>query len=350
MIMEDKKELEVIDLRGVFNKIWSRRKLFYKVLPITFVLSCAIILCVPRYYTSSLSLAPEIGNSSGMGGALGSLASSFGLDFGAIETTDAINPMLYPDLMEDNGFVTGLFDIHVKSLDGEIDCSYYEYLTKHQKRAFWTYAIGWIKRLFTPKDKGGNKGGEFDPYILTKKQDDVAALIRSFVTISIDKKTAVISIETKAQDALICKTVADSVKERLQIFITNYRTNKSRIDEQYYKKLVDDAKADYEEARRLYAGYADSNMDVILESVRAKQNDLENDMQLKYNTYTTLMTQYQAARAKVQERTPAFTLVKGAAVPIKPAGPKRMLFVIGMCILATMITSLWLIRDVVKKQ
>ena len=106
MIMEDKKELEVIDLRVVFNKIWSRRKLFYKVLPITFVLSCAIILCVPRYYTSSLSLAPEIGNSSSMGGTLGSLASSFGLDLGAMETTDAINPMLYPDLMEDNGFVT----------------------------------------------------------------------------------------------------------------------------------------------------------------------------------------------------------------------------------------------------
>ena len=348
--MEEKKEMEVIDLRVVFKKIWSRRKLFYKVLPITFVVSCAIILCVPRYYTSSLSLAPEIGNSSGMGGSLGSLASSFGLDLGAMETTDAINPMLYPDLMEDNGFVTGLFDIHVKSVDGEINCSYYEYLTKHQKRAFWSYAIGWVKRLLTTKDQGGKKGGKFDPYMLSKKQDDVAALIRSFVTISIDKKTAVITIETKAQDALICKTVADSVKERLQIFITNYRTNKSRIDEQYYKKLVDEAKADYEKARRLYASYADANMEVMLESYKATQADLENDMQLKYNTYTTLMTQYQAAKAKVQERTPAFTLVKGAAVPIKPAGPKRMLFVIGMCILVTMITSLWLIRDVVKKQ
>ena len=348
--MEEKKEMEVIDLRVVFKKIWSRQKLFYKVLPITFVVSCAIILCVPRYYTSSLSLAPEIGNSSGMGGTLGSLASSFGLDLGAMETTDAINPMLYPDLMEDNGFVTGLFDIHVKSMDGEINCSYYEYLTKHQKRAFWTYAIGWVKRLLTTKDQGGKKGGKFDPYMLSKKQDDVAALIRSFVTISIDKKTAVITIETKAQDALICKTVADSVKERLQIFITNYRTNKSRIDEQYYKKLVDEAKADYEKARRLYASYADANMEVMLESYKATQADLENDMQLKYNTYTTLMTQYQAAKAKVQERTPAFTLVKGAAVPIKPAGPKRMLFVIGVCILVTMITSLWLIRDVVKKQ
>lgn len=348
--MEEKKEMEVIDLRVVFKKIWSRRKLFYKVLPITFVLSCALILCVPRYYTSSLSLAPEIGNSSGMGGALGSLASSFGLDFGAMETTDAINPMLYPDLMEDNGFVAGLFDIKVKSMDGEIRCSYYEYLTKHQKRAFWTYATGWIRRLFTPKDQGGKKDTKFDPYMLSKKQDDVAALIRSFVTITIDKKTAVISIEAKAQDALICKTVADSVKERLQIFITNYRTNKSRIDEQYYKKLVDEAKADYEKARRIYGSYADANTDVMLESFRAKQNDLENDMQLKYNTYTTLMTQYQAAKAKVQERTPAFTVVKGAAVPIKPAGPKRMIFVIGMCMLATIITCLWLIRDVFQKQ
>ena len=64
-------------------------------------------------------------------------------------------------------------------------------------------------------------------------------------------------------------------------------------------------------------------------------------MQLKYNTYTTLMTQYQAAKAKVQERTPAFTLVQGAAVPIKPAGPKRMIFVIGMCVLAVFGTSLY---------
>lgn len=349
--MEEKKELEVIDLRVVFNKIWTRRKLFYKVLPITFVLSCAYILCIPRTYTSSLSLAPEIGNSSGMAGTLGSLASTFGIDLGSMETTDAINPMLYPDLMEDNGFVVGLFDIQVKSMDGEIHCSYFDYLTKYQKRPFWKYIIGWVKSLL-PKDEDrrGGSGAQFNPYILSKKQDDVCGAIRNNISINIDKKTAVISIAVEAQDALICKTLADSLKERLQTFITNYRTNKARVDEQYYKKLVDEAKADYEKARRLYGTYADANMDVTLESYRTKQVDLENDMQLKYNTYTTLMTQYQASKAKVQERTPAFTVVKGAAVPIKPTGPKRMLFVLGMCLLATMITSLWLIRDVVQRQ
>ena len=342
--MDEKKELEVIDLRVVFKKIWARRKLFYKVLPVTFVLSCAFILCIPRYYTSSLSLAPELSSMSGVSGTLSSLASSFGFDLGSMETTDAINPMLYPDLMDDNGFVAGLFDIKVESQDGTINCNYYDYLTKYAQRPWWQYVSGWINNLFPKKDPAG-AGNGFDPYYLSRKQESVAKKIRKSITIEIDKKTSVITIEVEAQDPLICRTLADSVKERLQVFITNYRTNKSRIDEEYYKKLALTAKAEYEEARRLYASYSDSNMDLMLESYRAKQTDLENDMQLKYNTYNTIMAQYQAARAKVQERTPAFTLVKGAAVPIKPTGPKRMLFVIAMCFLAFMGTSIHIIKD-----
>ena len=339
--MEEKKELEVIDLRVIFKKIWTNRKLYYKVLPVTFVLSCAFILCFPRYYRSSLSLAPEIGSATGLGGTIGSLASSFGFDLGAMETADAINPMLYPDLMDDNGFVVGLFDLPVASKDGEIKCSYYDYLTKHQKHPFWAYPVQWIKRLFQDNADKGNQS-KLNPYRLTKKQDEVCKTIRDNISISIDKKTSVISIEVEAQDPLISKTLADSVKGRLQTFITDYRTNKARIDERYYKKLVDEAKAEYEKARRLYGSYSDSNMEMVLESYRAKQTDLENDMQLKYNTYTTLMAQYQMAKAKVQERTPAFTLVQGAAVPIKPAGPKRMLFVLGMCFLALLVTSLYI--------
>ena len=73
-------------------------------------------------------------------------------------------------------------------------------------------------------------------------------------------------------------------------------------------------------------------------------------MQLKYNTYTTLMTQYQMAKAKVQERTPAFTLVQGAAVPIKPAGPKRMFFVGGMCLLSIVLISIYSIKDIILKE
>ena len=77
---------------------------------------------------------------------------------------------------------------------------------------------------------------------------------------------------------------------------------------------------------------------------------MENDMQLKYNTYTTLNTQLQAAKAKVQERTPAFTVIKGADVPIKPTGPKRMLFVLGMLFLTTIVLCLYSVKDIFLKE
>lgn len=80
-----------------------------------------------------------------------------------------------------------------------------------------------------------------------------------------------------------------------------------------------------------------------------KLEDMENDMQMKFNTYTTINTQLEAAKAKVQERTPAFTMLKGASVPIKPAGPKRMLFVIFMLAVATLATTTYILRgDILK--
>lgn len=347
---QTKNDSEVIDLRIIFKKIWANKKIYAIVLPVVLVLSCAYILCIPRTYTSSLSLAPEMNNSSNLGGTIGSLASSFGIDLGSMETTDAINPMLYPDLMEDNGFVVGLFNIKVATADGSVKCSYFDYLTKHQEYPFWTKGIGSIKKLFAKEEEVKAKGGaKMNPYMLSKKQDNVASAIRKGISISIDKKTAVITISTEAQDPLVCKTLADSVKERLQVFITNYRTRKARVDEQYYKTLASEAKREYERARQLYGSYADANTDVVLTSMRAKQEDLENEMQLKYNAYTAMTTQYQAAKAKVQERTPAFTVVKGAAVPIKATGPKRMIFVLGMCFLAVIILSVYSIRDLIIK-
>lgn len=99
----------------------------------------------------------------------------------------------------------------------------------------------------------------------------------------------------------------------------------------------------------MYGAYSDANTDVILASMKSKQEDLENDMQLKFNAYNAMMTQYQAAKAKVQERTPAFTVVQGAAVPIKPSGPKRMLFVACMIFLAFFILSIYSIKDLLLK-
>lgn len=338
---ENKKELKVIDIIDIAKKLWAEKKLYAKTLPIAFVIAFVYIIGVPRYYTTNVKLAPELGGTS-MSTTLGSLASSFGFDLENLQSNDAITPLLYPDLMEDNGFVTGLFNVQVKSKDGSINTTYHDYLKKHQKSNIWLVPITWIKNLFKKGQEG--ESGFTDPYILSQDEDDIAGSIRDKIKIDFDKKTAVISISIKDQDALICKTIGDSVKARLQDFITDYRTSKARTDYEYYKKLSMEAKQEYEKVRQRYGSMADANSKVALKSLEMKLEDMENDLQLRFNAYTTVNTQMQAAKAKVQERTPAFTVIKGASMPLKPSEPKRMIFVAFILLLTFAGTSFYILR------
>ena len=72
------------------------------------------------------------------------------------------------------------------------------------------------------------------------------------------------------------------------------------------EKLFDEARTEYDQARLRYTSYADSNTELILESYKAKQEDLENTMQLRYNIYSQMAQRLELAKAKVQEETPAF--------------------------------------------
>lgn len=322
-----------IDFTKIYKAAVKHKRSYFIVLPIVFVLACFIILSVPRYYNCTVELAPEISSMSGS--SLTDLASSFGIDVSRSSSqADAISPELYPQLMKSVDFKTSLFPIKVKTLDGKISTSYYNYLSKYQSFPWWTKIILSIKKMFASKDDLKRTSGKVNSFWMTRKQKTVCDAIDGKIKCVVDKKTYVISLTVEDQDPLVCATMADSVKVRLQSFITEYRTNKAKNDMEYIRQLYVKAKADYEKARQVYGAYSDANTDLILQSFKSKQEDLENDMQLKYNAYSTLATQLQNARAKVQERTPVFTTLQSASVPLKAAGPKRMIFVGIMTILA----------------
>ncbi len=339
--MEELNRNETIDFRKVSSLLRAKKKTFFKVWAITFVVASAYIVCLPRYYTSEIKLAPEM-ESAIAEGSIGSLAASFGIDIGSMATSDAISPELYPELLATNDFVALLFPMTVESKDGTIKTSYYEYMAKHQKTAWWGGIFKAIGSIFKSDDEegGGNRNpNEIDPLNMTKKQSRIAETVKDKIGCSIDRKTSLITINVTDQDPRICATIADSIRIKLQEFIIDYRTKKARIDVEYFQELVKKSKQEYDEARYRYYSYSDAHMNSVLERVRSTQTDLENDMQLKYTSYTAYNTQLQAAQAKLQQRTPSFTLLQGASIPVKPAGPKRMIFVISMLILASMITA-----------
>lgn len=340
-------ETEVIDLRLVAKTLWGKRRLFLRVWVVTIVLACAWIFPQPRYYNVKVVLAPETGTQ-GSGGGLASIASSFGVNIGGMQSEDAIYPTIYPDLFESKDFIVGLFDIRVKTLDGTVDTTYYRYLDKYEKKNPVTQpfrkAKSYITNLFNDKSAQPNNG-IVNPSKLTKRQEAICNKIKKDISCDVDIKTDVITIAVTAKDAQVCATLADSISSRLQSFITNYRTSKARRDLEYYQKLANEAKEDYDAATKAYSHYCDQHSNVILQTAISERDKLENEMAMCQSTYTAMSTQLQACKARVQERTPAFTVLQSASVPNKPAGPKRVIFVAFMLVLATIGCACYILKQ-----
>lgn len=341
-------ETSSIDFGKIFKDLIHHRRLYFIVLPVAFILAAIYSLSLPNFYSCTVKLSPEMSRSRNAGG-LASLASSFGVNLGSSGVgTEALFPTLYPDLVNSTDFKTSLFPVPVtiegNKEKGEADrtMSYYDYLENEQKAPWWSKAKKAFFSIF--KSDEPEAGPEkVDPFRLTKKQTGIVKAINKNVVCDIDKKTMVITINVTDQDPVICATMADTVKNRLQDFITDYRTSKARVDLEYNKKITAETKARYERARQRYAEFVDANQDIILQTVRQRQTDLENEMQLQYNAYTQVAAQLLAAEAKVQEETPAFTTLQSATVPVLKAGPKRAQMCLIFVFLAFLGTTAWIL-------
>lgn len=332
-----------IDFGKIFKDLLRHKRLYFIVLPVAFVLAAIYALSLPNFYSCTVKLSPEMSGSKASAGSLASLASSFGVNLGSGGAgTEALFPTLYPDLMNSVDFKTSLFPVKVTREEDGKSFTYYDYLMNEQKAPWWSNARKAFFSLFSHQPSA-IEHDKVNPFRLTKEQTKIVKAINKNVVCDVDKKTMVISINVTDQDPVICATMADSVKTRLQKFITDYRTSKAKVDLAYNKKLYSEAKTRYERARRLYAEFADANQDVILQSVQTKQTDLENEMQLQYNIYQQVVAQLQQAEMKVQQETPAFTTLQSATVPVLKAGPKRAQMCLIFVFLAFLGTTAWIL-------
>jgi hypothetical protein len=335
-IQSQNRKFQSVNFGAIWQAIKRNRKLYCVVLPVALFVALVIAKSIPPYYKCEVILAPEAGGGSEMG-QLASLASSFGVSIGSgSQGGDAITPSLYPDLMKSTDFKTSLFPIKVHAKKDKTTMTYYDYLKNEWKEPWWEDFFG----LMAPEKKKDTLVNNFE---LTGEQMRIAGMINKNIVCVINKKTGLISINVIAQDPYIVALLADSVKTRLQDFLTDYRTKKSRHDLEYAEMLLRQSKKDYEHARQKYVEFVDANQDIVLESIRQKQTDLENDLQLQYNNYNTLSAQVLAYKAKVQEATPAFTTLQRATVPLAPAGPKKGQIVFVCIFLATLFTTMWIL-------
>ena len=345
---------EEIDLLELALKVWAERKWILKCCGYAVIVGLVIAFSIPKEYTATATIAPELSDGKS-GGGLSSLAAMAGFNINTSSGADAIYPDLYPDIVSSTPFITGLFNIPVKDLEGIIDTTLYCYLDKYQRSPWWSViisapfkALGWVASLFKD-EKDEDRITKLDPFHLTVKESSIAKLLSNSISVSVDKKTGLATLSVTMQDARIAACLTDSVMYRLQSYVTDYRTNKARQDFEFQKKLFERKKKEYETAQENYAKFSDTNKNIILQSYRAEQVRLENEMNLAYQVYTSVAQQLQVAEAKVQEITPIYTVLEPATIPIAPSRPSKILILISALFVTMMGCMSWIFlgRDII---
>lgn len=337
-------ELE-IDWMEILRKIIAIRKTLYKAAGVGVVLGIIIALSIPKQYTVTVTLSPEMGGDKASGG-LASLASSFLGGAATSNSPDALNATLAPDIVASTPFILELFNTRVQTLDGELDTTLVAYLDE-QKTPWWGYikaapslAIEAIKSLFTEKV---DTVSVLNPFQLTEQEYQKVENLRKVITANVDKKTAMTTVTVTLQDPKVTAIVADSVVTKLQQYIIDYRIKKAKEDCAYLEELYKERQQEYYQAQSKYAHYFDTNRNIAFQSVRAEQERLQNDMNLAYQVYSQVAQQLQVARAKIQEEKPVFAIVEPASIPLEPSSTSRKIILVGVIFFIVCSTGIWIL-------
>ena len=339
-------ELE-IDLMDLLRKVIGIRKKIYKAAGIGLIIGVIVAISIPKQYTVEVTLSPEMGNNKG--GGLSGLAASFlgsGVSMG--DGTDALNASLSADIVSSTPFLLELSNMKVP-VSGSEKISLSSYLDE-ESSPWWSYVIGFpgmviggVKSLFIEDEDESiflDKASQ-GTIELSKKESQKIESLKKKIVASVDKKTSMTSVTATFQDSKVAAVVADSVVKKLQEYIIDYRTSKSKEDCLYLEKLFKERQQEYYVAQKKYADYMDSHDNIILQSVRTEQERLQNDMSLAYQVYSQVAGQLQVARAKVQEEKPVFAVVEPAVVPLYPSGTSRKVYVLVFVFLSVCIVISW---------
>lgn len=343
-------QYDEIDIMELLRKLLKEWKLILKWCGVAAVVGLVIGFSIPKQYTVTTKLAPEVVSKSGS--LSSSLASMAGINLNNLNTSDAVYPELYPEIVSSTPFVVDMFSVPVefKVKKDTVRTDLYTYIQDYTKSPWWGYvikapfkALGWFMGLFRDKEEEVKGYSNINPTALTREQEATAKTVKEWMSVAVDKKTSVITASVSAQHPEVSLSLSEELISKLQSYVSTYRTEKSRKDLEYYQSLFDEAQHDYYEAQQKYARYVDANHGVVKQSVMTEQQRLQNEMNLNYQLYNTCAQQLQMAKAKVQQETPVYVVLDPPTLPLKASKPSKMQLLVVFILLGAVCASVWVL-------
>ncbi|MFT7155576.1 MAG: hypothetical protein ACI8Q1_000578 [Parvicella sp.] len=336
-----------IDLIELIKEIWSRRLFIIIVTFAFFVFGLVIAFTSKVEYKASAKLMSESqkGMSPDLGG-LGGLAGLAGinLDMGG---GGSLTPELYPEIVKSSVFINNLINtpIYFEKIDKTI--SGFDYFKEFDQASLlgliFEYTIGLpgkVKDAMSSPVEGAVNN--YDLVRFTKTDWKLMQGYTDRMTVYVDSKTGVITIESEMPDPVAAAMTANHLVKNLTESIIRYKVEKAEISLQFIQERFQEAKEIYESNQSRLAVFTDRNRNISNAIIQTEYERLQNQMNIAFEVYKGLATQLEQAKIQVKEETPVFTVLEPVKIPVEKSSPNKTLILMASILLG-MVSSFGLI-------
>lgn len=298
-------------------------------------------------YVSEVKILPEIdskvGGSSGGLGGLSSLAGLAGVNLsGSMAGNDAIQPAMYPEIVQSIPFLQELVASKVYNPNKKGLQKLSEYFSEDNSNAPIKLTDSKPKVEKEVEYTSLPKGAISPEMInINPKETQILLILKNSITVETDKKTNLIKISSTALNPVIAANIADLVLNQLTRYIIRYRTEKVRKELNFLTQRQAEARKRYDQALFTFSNYKDQNRNVFLNVAKDQGKKLQYEVDLAFNIYSNLTSQFNETTIKLQKETPVFKVLAPAQVPLQRTSPKRSLITLGSLFLGLFISLIY---------
>ncbi|EAZ79792.1 Wzz/FepE/Etk N-terminal domain-containing protein [Algoriphagus machipongonensis] len=287
----------------------------------------------PDSYSTQTVLLVESQNANAAGG-LGSLAQVAGLSMqGSQSELGTLDPALYPMIIQSKPFLQDLMNSKVKSDLYPDSVSLYKYIIENNpdnkiyravKRPFSIFKDNIIVDDKEREVMNNTSRTQYEPlelYALYQLADGIIA----------SSEGTLLLITTTMPEAKLSYQFSVLVKKLLVEYATRYLQEKQKSHVDYLEVQYEKSEEGFREAQNALTSFKERNQGLYLESLKAREQNLNAEYNLKFELYRTIAKELESSRIELNNQKPIFSEIEPPFIPNKPVAP-NLLIIISFCI------------------
>jgi capsular polysaccharide biosynthesis protein len=347
-------ESDEIDLKDLFIKIWTQRKLILVVTAIAIVIGLLVAFLSPVEYSASCTVVPQQTEKSG--GNLAGIASMMGVNLGSGMSGETLSPTVYPNIVKSAPYCSDIMQTKITTKKSSVPITLYEYYTKDEYRdknpfsiiAKYTIGLpGTILSAITSNDSEDLGQAIYSDTItgkvisLSEDERKVYEIISNNIQLELNSKDGYIVLGYSFGEPEAVAQITQNLYTTLDKYVRNYKAQKAEDNLIFVQSSYEDARADFLRKQSELAAFQDANRDLSTASARAVLRRLNSEYDIAFTVYNELAKQLEQAKLAVKQSIPVLTVIDPVVVPNQKSAPRRAMILIVFTFLGVIIGIGW---------